>query len=320
MRSHRSTTKPNRRLHPAIVATAVAAVLASTLSSCGSNSSKPTAQPKTTSPTTTQPKAAPANTPQPKIDIGVTDHAFAVSGRLRPGGTIRVSNTGNETHYVQVRKLVAGKSFADAKRALNSQEALDKITHELGAPSVLVWPGHTIEITSPTLAAGQYVLLDWLQVEGTTGTYQTAKGLVGHFSVSGAPATASVPTETYVVSGKAVTGPTALRAGHHVFAVRLDGVDAVNTFPTLIRLNPGRTAESAIKDLADVFGAKVWPVGSGKKLATSMLASAYSPTDGTPFDIGVDLEPGQYVLAGLSYDNNGAPVLGASQIAVNVAP
>ena len=320
MRSHRSTTEPNRRLQPAIVATAVAVALAATLSSCGNNSSKPAAQPKTTSPTTTQPKAAPPKTPQPKLDIGVTDHAFAVSGQLRPGGTIRVSNTGTETHYMQVRKLVAGKSFADAERALNSQEALDKITHELGAPSVVVWPGHTIEITSPKLAAGQYVLLDWLQVEGTAGTYHTAKGLVGHFSVSGAPTTAAVPTETYVVSSKAVTGPSALRAGHHVFEVRLDGVSAVNTFPTLLRVTPGRTAENAIKELADVFGAKVWPVGSGKKLAASMLASAYSPSDGTPLDIGVGLEPGHYVLAGLSYDNDGAPVLTASQIALNVAP
>jgi hypothetical protein len=239
---------------------------------------------------------------------------------LLPGGTVRVSDVGVEAHFVQVRKVADGRSVADAEAAVQSQEQLDQIAPEMGAPSLIVTPGHTVEVTNSLLVAGDYLLLDWFPVEGdTSGAYHTDRGLIGHFTVSGAPPVVVTPTESYVIDpALAIAGPTDLTSGHHILALQFVG-DPMSVFPTVIRVDAAHTADSAVQELADVFGADVWPVGSGEQLSHSTIASMYGPLGGTVLDIGLDLEPGTYVLAGLGYDPSGAPVLGASQITLTVA-
>ena len=321
MKIHDSFNTPTRRSRRSVLVATFAVVLATTtLASCGT--SETTASTKRTTTTSSIPTSSavkPKRTPAATIEIRVTDHSFDVSGPLRPGGTISVANVGNETHFMQVRQVKAGETFLAAKNAIQSQDALDKIAPEIGAPSVIVTPGNTVEITNPTLVAAEYLLLDWLSVEGdTTGAYHVDKGLVGHLTVAGAAAPALKPTATYqIAAGQAITGPSGLKAGHNVFELQFGG-DAINVFPTLFRIRPGQTVEGAVKLLADTFSADKWPVGVGRKLASSTLASAYGPLGGQSLGMGFDLDPGTYVLAATTYDNNGAPVLNASRITLTV--
>lgn len=256
--------------------------------------------------------------PSSAIDVVITDSAFVVSGPVRPGGTIRFSATSDEAHYVQVRKLDPGADLDDALEAADDQAALDHLAPEIGAPTHVLPPGRSIEITNPTMDVGEYLLLDFFPVEGDTdGRYHTDVGLVGHFTVAGDHAEPNAPTDRYSITiGTPISGPAVLQAGHHLLELRRNGDEF--GFPTLFRLDDGRTLDEAIVNLNAIFANDVWPIGSGQAMAGYLIASTYPPTAGDLYGLGVELEPGRYALVALDYDANGYAAVGPERIDLTV--
>jgi hypothetical protein len=256
--------------------------------------------------------------PASLIDITITDSAFEVTGPVRPGGTIRFTADGDLAHYVQVRKVADSATLGEALAAVDDQAKLDGLAPEVSAPTIVITPGHAIEITDPGLATGDYLLLDFFPVEGDTeGRFHTDEGLVGQFTVAGDPAEPLQPTDTYTITRDSpISGAPTLDAGHHVLRVERSGHDF--GFPTLFRLRAGMTLTDAITALNGIFDYEVWPIGSGRDMAEYLVASAYPPLDGDHVDIGVDLDPGAYVLVALGYDSDGFAFAGPEFIELTI--
>jgi hypothetical protein len=324
-----------RTRHTAVLTVAVGITM--TLTACGSDKvattkaepsttappASPTIEPTTAvAPTTTS--SAPAtsvksNEPATVINVVITDTSFEVSGPVRPGGVIAFKNSGVEAHSVQVRKISDGKSYDDALAQLNSQEGMDAITTELGAPGNVLTPGNSVAIAYPQLAAGDYILADWFPVEGdTTGKYHANIGVVGHLTVAGAPVESPTATETYhVVTGAPLKGSAVLSSGHHELHIVFDGT--ATGFPTVFALHDADNVASATKRLAQVFAQESRPTGTGVDMAKYLVTSTFGPmTGGNELTIGLDLQPGRYALVNLAYDNDGNPVVGPEQIEFTV--
>ncbi len=67
--------------------------------------------------TTTQ-TTAPAPQASPSVNVDMTEYAFAVSGPLTAGGTLRLANRGREFHVAAMGKLKPGRTMADIETAL----------------------------------------------------------------------------------------------------------------------------------------------------------------------------------------------------------
>jgi hypothetical protein len=250
----------------------------------------------------------------------ITDAAFDVSGPVRPGGEIVFQNQGAEAHYVQVRKIVDGKTYEDALGQLDSFEGLDAIAKELGAPGNVLTPGYSVAVAYPQLAVGDYILADWFPVEGdTSGLFHANVGVVGHLIVAGAPVEPPVATETYhVVTGAPLDGPATLSAGHHELHIVFDGQSS--GFPTMFALQNGDDVASVVQRLNDVFAQESWPKGTGLAVASYLITSTSPPmTGGNDYTIGLDVKAGRYALVNVAYDNDGAAVVGPEQIELTVS-
>jgi hypothetical protein len=333
MHHHRTSNRQRALL-------AIALGLTMTVTACGSDTKATTAtaeptptaltattiEPTTTTtiePTTTT-SPVPATTisadePASAIKVVITDAAFEVSGPVRPGGAISFENRGVEAHSVQVRKIVAGKTYEDALGQLDSQDGMNAITQELGAPGNVLTPGHSVAIAYPNLDAGEYILADWFPVEGdASGKYHANIGVVGHLTVAGEPIESPVATETYHASaGAPLDGPTTLKSGHHEMNLVFDGT--ATGFPTVFVLQNSDDVASAVGQLANAFSQEHWPSGTGLAMANYLVTSTFGPmTGGNELTIGLDLEPGRYALVDLGYDNDGNPVVGPEQIELTV--
>lgn len=83
----------------------IALVLACGLAACGDDDADESSSDEPAATTTVVPADA--------VDIVMTENAFAVSGALKPGGTIRLSNAGREFHLMFMGKLKPGKTLDD---------------------------------------------------------------------------------------------------------------------------------------------------------------------------------------------------------------
>jgi hypothetical protein len=97
----------NRRMAPVI---ALAAVMTMGLGACGDDDDE-TATEQTTA-TTAAPRGSDT------VTIEMSDYAFAVSGPLNAGGTLRVSNVGKELHMIAMGRLKPGKTMQDLQTVL----------------------------------------------------------------------------------------------------------------------------------------------------------------------------------------------------------
>ena len=98
--------RPNRRRAPLI---ALAVIMTFGLGACGDDDEE-----------TTQPTETTAAQPQGSatVSIEMRDHAFAVSGPLIAGGTLRLSNAGSEFHVMAMGRFQPGKTLQDLEAAL----------------------------------------------------------------------------------------------------------------------------------------------------------------------------------------------------------
>ncbi len=87
------------------------AVAALGLAACGDDEDTESAE--TTTPTTAAKQGAAS------VSVDMTEMAFAVSGPMTAGGTIKLANRGQEFHMLGIGKFKPGKTMADLQQALS---------------------------------------------------------------------------------------------------------------------------------------------------------------------------------------------------------
>ena len=87
------------------------AIAALGLAACGDDDDTEETTSETTAVTTPQGSSS--------VTVDMTDYAYAVSGPLTAGGTLKVANRGKEFHLMHISKLKPGKTLADLQTALS---------------------------------------------------------------------------------------------------------------------------------------------------------------------------------------------------------
>ncbi len=198
--------------------------------------------------------ARPVTAPKDAVDITMTEYAFAVSGPLKSGGTVRMRNTGKELHMLGIGRIGPGKTLSDVRKALDigGPDALAKVVRQLSLPGALVPPGHAVEITVPTLSAGTYALLCFAPTEGESLPH-TAHGMVAELTVVAAKAAPPKPDAVYTVTAdKPIVGPATLKAGHLI--LRIDARPGTDALELGVAPAPnGKTLEAAVAEVQAQF-------------------------------------------------------------------
>jgi hypothetical protein len=328
---------------PAAVFIAVA--LAGGLAACGDDN-KDEATTATTTATTAKANGVDA------VDVTMKEYAYTISGDLKPGGTIRLSNAGTQFHMMGLGKLKDGTTLGDVVTLLN-QEPQDEPTTtapaagatttteaagptttvaeepdpfealfdgELGAPGAFMGPGQKADITVPDLGEGTYAMICFLPTEGG-GPPHFAQGMVAQLTVAGAKAAEPTADATFKVeAGKAVAGPATLTAGKHVLKFEAVG-DARELEPGLAKLNPGKT----VADINTAFNAFeqgedfVLPVNAAATIPGQLIAGLFDFYDATSIYLGVDLTAGTYGIDAHDSDVDNPPVDPAEQTTFTVS-
>lgn len=117
--------------------------------------------------------------------VELHEYAYEVSGKLQPGAALRVRNTGDEFHMMGLGKLKPGKTFEDAKVALQSEDEADDsaVYDQVGMPGFFIGPGSEAAIAVPGFEPGTYVMACFLNVEGEE-TPHFVKGMMARSRLS----------------------------------------------------------------------------------------------------------------------------------------
>jgi uncharacterized cupredoxin-like copper-binding protein len=257
-------------------------------------------------------------------EIQLTDYAYSVTGTPTAGGTLRLRNTGTEMHMMGVGKLKAGKTIEDVRTALKSDDdtAVNSVLDERSLPGGLISPGHAVELTTTALDPGSYAMICFLPVEGV-GEPHFARGMVGALNIgAGTPTRPTTDADYQVAPGKAITGPTELKAGHHVFHVSA-AAGSEGLEPALAKLPDGKTFDEVFTEtnttVDAAFSAETGPPkGLGKQVAETLYWALHDFKDVTELSVGVDLEPGTYVLAAPDTDLETQPASQTNYITIKV--
>ena len=127
---------------------ALSAVLALGLVACGDDDDE--------GPQTSATTAAPAPRGSATVTIDMIDHAFQVSGPLIAGGTLKISNKGDEFHMMGIARLKPGKTLSDLEKVL-AEEGGGPPPAEGGASTTVASGGATTTVArgaTTTTAAG----------------------------------------------------------------------------------------------------------------------------------------------------------------------
>ena len=255
----------------------------------------------------------------PDASVDMHEYAYTVKGDVRAGGTIHLANTGKEFHMLGVAKLKAGKTYDDAVAALKSEsEEDDGATYDqIGMPGAFLGPGSSADVTVPELGTGDYVIACFLNVEGEE-TPHFLRGMTGQLKVTDEKAPTPKADVTYEVSkGKAVRGPAKLSAGHHVIAVHRDATGDVLE-PSIIKLDDGKTVEDFGK-AAKLFEQGPLPKGAASQLPGDIVIGEFDFGTTETVYLGVDLDPGTYVLTSDDSDVENSPDVPVERIEITVA-
>lgn len=254
------------------------------------------------------------------VEVTMTDHAYAVTSPLRPGGTLVVRNDGNETHMMVMGRLHDGVTLDDLLEAFQSDDesAADGLVDEIGAPGNVLTPGHQLEITTPDLTPGTYVMVCFFGTEGD-GTPHVFNGMAATLDVEGNQVALADGDVSYAVSpGETIDGPTQLDAGHHTLEITASG-EAKALEMSLWRVDDDQTLSDVRDRVNELANADVPAVGSGREAAQHLVGVVNPFGDSGRLLLGVDLEPGTYILAAISTEDEGEPEGGTTeQIRVTV--
>lgn len=267
------------------------------LSSCSSddNSAATTSTSTKESTSTTAKAAVPAGTPiDNAITITTPGMSFEVSGKLRPGiGSITFKNTDSMSHMLAVARLKDGVTLDQVKAAATSpdESAANKITADgtdaqYGTPAP-VGPGQESTVVAKDLKAGTYAILCFLTTDD--GTPHVALGMIGEFTVEGAPATQAPETDgTITVDDKGFTMPTDFN-GKGVFEVSNTGTSVHDM--QIVRIEQGFTLAGYSEAVGQAMNSNK-SVDSAK--GGTMVGGISGLNAGQSAWIVLDLPPGHY--------------------------
>ncbi len=254
------------------------------------------------------------------VDITMREYAYTISGDLKPGGTIRLSNQGTQFHMMGLAKLKEGKTIADVTTLLQQlaqgppeepsttagagagattttaagdtgttvagggEEEGDpfaEIADEVGAPGTIMGPGQKADITVPDLAEGTYAMICFLPVEGDADmTPHAAKGMVGQLTVAGDKADEPTADATFKVEAGKAVSGPATLTAGK-HVLKFEGVGDVSELePGLAKLDPGKT----IVDINKAFG--VFEQGENFVLPVNAAATIPGQLVAGVFDFG----------------------------------
>lgn len=255
---------------------------------------------------------------QPDATVDMNEYSFIVSGSMKAGGTLRLSNKGKEFHMIGLGKLKEGKTLADAQAALQSEDEKDDAStyDQVGMPGSFVGPGSSADISVPTFAAGTYAMVCFINVEAEQ-TPHFVKGMINQIVVAPEQGTAPTADVSYMASkGKAITGPATLKAGRHTLKIERDSGGSVLE-PALFKLNTGATVEQ-FGQAAKLFDEGPLPAGAASKLPGQIIASLFDFEEATVVYITADFTAGTYVLASEDSDVENTPVVPVERIEITV--
>jgi hypothetical protein len=241
----------------------------------------------------------------PAAEITMTDYAYEIPEAIRPGQTLRVRNAGDGLHMMLMGRLIGGATLDDVFAAMSSGDdsAVDALVEEIGAPATYVPPGREIDIATPALTQGEYVTMCFFGTEGD-GTPHAFNGMAATFTVRGAPVDQPpADVEFTVTSGKPIEGPTELDSGRHTFGFTPDG-DAAELSITIWKIDPSQTLAEVRSHVNELADAEVPARGTGHEIAEHLVAAVYPPGESGRLVLGVDLEPGSYVVAAVDLDDD----------------
>lgn len=261
---------------------------------------------------------APAAAEEADASIDLHEYAFDVTGTLRTGGALHLANTGKEMHMLGLAKLKDGKTYQDALDALKSESEDDdaEVYDQMGMPGGFLSPGGEADVIVPELGAGHYVMACFINVEGEE-TPHFLRGMTGEIEVSDEKAPTPEADATYEVSkGKAVEGPSELKAGHHILAIHRDaGGDGLE--PGILKLDDGTTLED-FAEAIKVFDEGPLQKGAGTSLPGTILIGEFDFGETETVYFGVDLEPGTYIIASDDSDEEDKPDVPVEHIEITV--
>ena len=179
------------------------------------------------------------------------DYEFEISGEPAGGTlTIAVDNSGKELHELIFTRLLDGKTFDEAKAALDTaaedvEDPLagitdsDAVIDDLGGAQA---PGTSFTITGPDVEAGDYVLR--CNIPNADGVPHYKLGMLAQVTIAeGSGGTTPEAGLTFTATDEKLDGPETAEAGETSIEVVNDS--SASREITLLKLAAGKTMEDA---------------------------------------------------------------------------
>lgn len=263
-------------------------------------------------------KEKPTAPPAPGATLTMQEYSYHLAGEVKEGGAFRVVNAGREFHMVALARLKTGRTFEEARAALQTPERSDDtaVAEDVAMPGGFMGPGSTVEITAPGLFAGNYLMACFINVEGEE-TFHFERGMVAPFAV-GAPSGSPAPSHdaTYVATrGRPITGPATLEPGRRVLRIeRTAGSEELE--PALVKLNDGATLDQlgeALKSFDQLL-----PKDAANQLPAKFVVSLFDFRENAAVYVAADMEPGRYVLTAEDTDDADKPAVPLERTEITV--
>lgn len=257
----------------------------------------------------------------PVVDVEMVEYAYNISGPMAAGGTMRVSNTGDEMHMIGTGRLKDGKTMADLTEAFNQEDAeaaLEEVMEEVEGPMGGTYlPGKPVEVTIPDFEAGEYVFVCFLPSVGD-GAPHAVKGMVAEFTVGEGETQEPTPDSTYeLAAGEPVKGPATLAPGRRVIEFTA-GEDAGDLEPSLTKVAPGTSFADIDAAFGQVFGEEPPKEGYLSGLPISNAFFLHDLAGVRRMYVTVDLEPGDYLMTAHNSDTEEPVTDPTEKIAIKV--
>jgi hypothetical protein len=260
------------------------------------------------------------NEAAPDATIEMSEYRYDVSGEIPKEGLVRLENTGDEFHMIGVGRLKDERTtLKEATEALKTEDEADdeRLYEEEGLPGSILGPGESADVSFGALEPGRYVVACFINVAGEE-TPHFIRGMTGEFTVTDDEADAHEADVTYEAApGKAITGPTELEAGYHLLRVHRSA-DGEGLEPGIVKLDDGKTFEDFAKAIK-LFDEGPLPKNAANKLPGDFVVSSFDFEDEEDLLIGVDLEPGTYVLIAQDSDADDVPEVPVERIEITVS-
>lgn len=275
--------------------------------------------------TATESAEAPGTAP-PVVEVRSTDYAFHAPSELPSGWTtLRMTNEGEEPHFLVIWLLPDGKDFdayvnevyqpfMDAFRpykagAVSRGQMLEDLgaalpewlnLAEMGRGGVgIVSPGRTAE-TTLELAPGDYVMECYMVTED--GQVHNELGMLRPLTVTPATTGATPPAADVELSlsNSGITGTTDLAAGRHTVRVTV-----TETPEGLLGHDVHLARLDEATDVEDVVAWMDWIDGLIPPAPATFLGGAEQVPAGQTSYVTVELGPGRYVWISEGYAQQG---------------